>query len=88
MMAIGRLVDIPHSKLAIMVHVNPTRIAGFRPNVSDALPHITAVRHCARENTADVMPAHFGTFFLSTPKLSIISGWRDQRRNMKGGDMD
>jgi hypothetical protein len=73
--AIGRLVDMPHNKLENMVHVRPIKIAGFRPNLSDALPQSTAVRHCEREKTADVMPAHFATFLLSTPKLSIISGY-------------
>ena len=33
------------------------------------------MRHCEREKTADVIPAHFATCFLSIPKLSIISGW-------------
>lgn len=73
--AIGRVVDMPHNKLENMVQVRPIKIAGFRPNLSDALPHITAVRHCEREKTADVMPAHFATFSLSIPKLSIISGY-------------
>ena len=73
--AIGRLVDIPHINDESMVQVRPTRIVGFRPNLSDALPQRMAVRHCEREKTADAMPAHFATFFLSIPKLSIISGW-------------
>ncbi len=72
--AIGKLLDIPHINDVIMVSVNAVRIAGFRPNVSDALPHITPVKDCARENTADVIPAHLATFALSIPKLSIISG--------------
>jgi len=72
--AIGRLVDIPHIKVESIVQVRPIKIAGFRPNLSDALPQSTAVRHCEREKTAEVIPAHFATFFLSIPKLSIISG--------------
>jgi hypothetical protein len=58
----------------IMVAVKPIRIVGFRPNLSEARPHRIAVRHCESEKTADVIPAHFATSFLSTPKLSIISG--------------
>src|SRR6187402_1119825 len=73
--AMGRLVDIPHSIQDIIVNVRPIKTVGLRPNLSEALPHIIAVRHCERENEAEVMPAHFATFFLSTPKLSIISGY-------------
>jgi hypothetical protein len=72
--AMGKLVDTPHSKLANMVQVKPIRMAGLRPNLSEALPHITAVRHCEREKTPEVIPAHFAMFFFSMPKLSIISG--------------
>jgi hypothetical protein len=72
--AIGKLMDIPHSKVHIMVHVKPKRIVGFRPNMSEALPQRIAVVHCENEKTADVIPAHLATFFSSTPKLSIISG--------------
>jgi len=72
--AIGKLVDIPHNKVENMVSVNPIKMVGFRPSLSEALPQITAVVHCDNEKTADVIPAHFATFFLSTPKLSIISG--------------
>lgn len=57
-----------------MVHVKPNRIVGFRPKTSEALPQMIAVVHCAREKTADVIPAQLPTFFLGTPKLSIISG--------------
>jgi len=70
---------MPHSKLDIMVQVRPIKIEGFRPNLSDARPHRIAVQHCEREKTAAVMPAHFATFFLSMPKLSIISGYRHVR---------
>jgi len=70
----GRVVDIPQIKVEIMVQVRPIKIAGFRPNMSDALPQRTAVVHCERENTAEVMPAHFATSFFFMPKLSIISG--------------
>ena len=72
--AVGRFVDMPHSKLDSIVHNSPVRMAGLRPNLSEALPHSTAVRHCEREKTPDVMPAHFAMFFFSMPKLSIISG--------------
>jgi len=72
--AIGRVVDIPHITLVIMVNVRPIKIVGFLPNLSDARPQTIAVRHCESEKTADVMPAHLGTSFLSMPKLSIISG--------------
>jgi hypothetical protein len=34
MIAIGKLVDTPHSKLANIVQVKPVRIAGLRPNLS------------------------------------------------------
>ena len=74
MIAIGRLIDIPHIRLHIMVHVKPKRIVGFRPNMSEALPQMIAVVHCDNEKTADVIPAHLATFFSSMPKLSIISG--------------
>lgn len=74
MIAIGNVVDIPQISVQTMVQVKPIRMVGFLPNLSDALPQSTAVKHCDREKTADVRPAHFGTFFLSMPKLSIISG--------------
>jgi hypothetical protein len=73
-MAIGRLDDMPHIKLNNMVHVRLVKMTGLRPNLSEALPQRTAVRHCEMEKTADVMPAHFATSLLVTPKLSIISG--------------
>ncbi len=73
-MAIGKVVDIPHNNVVTMVNVNAVRIAGFRPNVSEALPPLTPVKDCERENTADVIPAHLATFSPSPPKLSIISG--------------
>jgi hypothetical protein len=85
--AIGRVVDIPHNKLENMVQVRPIKIEGLRPNLSDALPQRIAVAHCEREKTADVMPAHFATFFLSIPKLSIISGYCHVRRWYKAGIM-
>ena len=73
--AIGRLVDMPQSKPDSMVQINPARIAGLRPNLSEARPQSTAVRHCESEKTPEVIPAHFAMFFLSMPKLSIISGF-------------
>jgi hypothetical protein len=73
--AIGKVVDRPHIKLNNKVHVSPINMDGFRPNLSEALPQSTAVTHCAREKTADVMPAHFATSLFSTPKPSIISGY-------------
>jgi hypothetical protein len=73
--AIGRLVDRPHIKLKSKVKVRPVNIVGFRPILSESLPHIMAVTHCEREKTADTMPAHRATSFFSTPKLSIISGY-------------
>jgi hypothetical protein len=69
-----------------MVQVRPTKIAGFRPNLSDALPQSTAVRHCESEKTAEVMPAHFATFFLSIPKLSIISGCQELSKLHRWGE--
>jgi hypothetical protein len=72
--AIGKLTDIPHTRLTIMVQNKPNKMVSFRPNLSEALPHMMAVVHCDNEKTADVMPAHLATFFSSTPKLSIISG--------------
>lgn len=74
MIAIGRLVDVPHSNVHIMVHVKPNKIVGFRPNVSEALPQMIAVVHCDNEKAADVIPAHLATLFSLIPKLSIISG--------------
>jgi hypothetical protein len=75
-MAIGRVVDMPQSKVQHKVQVRPVKIAGFRPNLSEALPHKMAVVHCESEKTADVIPAHLATSFFLTPKLSIISGFR------------
>lgn len=71
----GRLEDMPHIKHEIMVNVSPVRTVGLRPNLSEARPQITAVRHCESEKAADVIPAHHATCFFSTPKLSIISGY-------------
>lgn len=72
--AMGRLVDIPQNKVENMVQVSAVKMAGLRPNRSEALPQMIAVTHWEREKTADVMPAHCATSFFSTPKLSIISG--------------
>ena len=72
--AIGRLLDMPQRRLAIMVHVNPSRIDGLRPKLSDALPHRMAVRHCEREKTPETSPDHFPMSLFRTPKLSIIAG--------------
>jgi hypothetical protein len=52
------------------------RIAGFLPILSDARPQGTAVKHCESEKVAAVMPAHLATSFFSTPKFSIISGYK------------
>lgn len=57
-----------------MVLTNPIRMMGFLPNLSDAVPHGTAVALCDIENMAPVMPAHRATSFFSMPKLAIISG--------------
>lgn len=73
-MAIGRLVDTPQIIKQIMVLASPTKITGLRPNLSDALPHGTAVMLCDKEKTEPVMPAHRATSVFSTPKLCIISG--------------
>jgi len=73
-MAMVSELDMPQSRLVIIVNVRPNIIVGLRPNLSEALPQIMAVKHCANEKTADVIPAHFATSFLRTPKLSIISG--------------
>lgn len=43
--AIGSEVDIPHTKLVIMVMFKPTKIVGFRPNLSEARPQKIAVKH-------------------------------------------
>ena len=74
MIAIGRLVDMPHSKVHIMVHVKPNKMTGFRPNISEALPQMIAVEDCDKEKAADVIPAHLATFSSLTPNPSIISG--------------
>lgn len=58
-----------------MVSVRPANIVGLRPNLSEARPQMTAVRHWESEKTAEVIPAHLATSFFSMPKLSIISGW-------------
>lgn len=81
--AIGSEVEIPQARLVSMVKVNPSRIIGLRPNLSEARPHRIAVRPWESENTAEVMPAHFATSFFSTPKLSIISGWTEVSRRTR-----
>jgi hypothetical protein len=73
-MAMVRLVDMPHSKKQTMVLARPQRMMGLRPKVSEALPQATAVTLCEMEKMAPVKPAHLATSFLSTPKLAIISG--------------
>jgi hypothetical protein len=70
----ARLVDMPQTKKPIMVQKRPMRMMGFLPNLSDALPHATAVALWDKEKTDPVMPAHLATSVLSTPKLAIISG--------------
>ena len=84
MTAIGSDVDMPQNRLDNIVIVNPTRIVGFRPNLSEARPQITAVVHCESEKAALVIPAHLATFFFSIPKLSIISGYGHVSMNRKG----
>ena len=56
MIAHVRDVEKPHKILMIIVEVKPHRITGFRPNMSDALPHTMAVIHWLRLNTALVIP--------------------------------
>ena len=73
-MAMGRLVDMPHTRKQIMVQARPQRMMGLRPNLSDALPQATAVRLWEMEKMAPVKPAHLATSVWSTPKLAIISG--------------
>jgi hypothetical protein len=73
-MAMGRLVDMPHRRKQHMVLARPTRMTGFRPNLSDALPQATAVILWDTEKMAPVKPAHLAISFFSTPKLAIISG--------------
>jgi hypothetical protein len=73
-MAMKRLVETPQIMKQIMVLNNPIRMIGFLPNLSDALPHATAVILCDIEKMAPVKPAHLATSFFSTPKLAIISG--------------
>lgn len=55
-MAQGRDVENPHKTLMIMVDTRPSRMTGFRPKKSDALPHIIAVQHWLRLKTALVIP--------------------------------
>lgn len=86
--AMGRDVASPQSNEQIMVQVRPIRIVGFRPNLSEALPQSMAVRHCDRENTAEVIPAYFGTSSLAIPKLSIISGCKMSVTGIGGGGSD
>ena len=50
-----RFGEKPHKTLMIMVEVSPSKITGFRPKTSDALPHNMAVRHWLMLNTALVM---------------------------------
>jgi hypothetical protein len=73
-MAQGKLVDRPQKMLVKIVMNMPVMTIGFRPKRSDAWPHRIAVQHWEKLNTALVIPAHFATFILSMPKLSIISG--------------
>jgi len=75
MIAIGRVVDMPQNIEVIMVAVRPSKMVGFRPILSDVLPHNIAVVAWESEKTAEVIPAHFGISFRATPKLSIISGY-------------
>ena len=72
--AMARLVDMPQIMKQIMVLVRPINITGLRPILSDNLPQGTAVKLWESENMDPVMPAHFATWFFSTPKLWIISG--------------
>lgn len=58
MIAHVRDVEKPHNILMIIVEVSPSRITGFRPNMSDALPHIMAVTLWLRLNTALVIPTN------------------------------
>lgn len=51
-------VEKPHNILMIIVEVSPNRITGFRPNMSDARPHIMAVTLWLRLNTALVIPVY------------------------------
>ena len=72
--AIGKLVDMPQIMKHIIVLIKPKHIVGFRPMVSEAFPHGTAVTLCDNEKTAPVKPAHLATLSFGMPKLSIISG--------------
>lgn len=72
--AIHKLVDTPHIMKQVMVLISPIKMIGFLPNLSDALPHGTAVALCDIEKMAPVMPAHLAISVFSTPKLAIISG--------------
>lgn len=73
-MAIGRLVDIPHVMKHNIVLTRPIRMVGLRPKLSDAHPQGTAVMLWQTENVAPTKPAHRATLSFSTPKLLIISG--------------
>ena len=74
LIAMAKLLDMPHITKHIMVLSRPTRMTGFRPKRSDARPQGTAVMLCDMEKTAPVKPAHRATSSLGTPKLRIISG--------------
>lgn len=73
-MAMGRLVDMPHIMKQIIVQSKPLIRMGFRPYLSAALPQPTAVMDWAKEKTEDVSPAHFATLFWGTPKLLTMAG--------------
>lgn len=57
MIAIGRLVDTPQTTKKVIVDIKPIMTVGFLPNLSEALPHGTAVQLWDSENAAEVMPA-------------------------------
>ena len=72
--AMGRLVENPHINMVTMVLNKPSRIMGFLPKRSEAIPHGIPVKACEIEKTAEVRPAQRAMSFSGTPNDSIISG--------------
>ena len=56
-MAINSERENPKSRDAVMVHISPSIITGFRPKQSEARPQITPVTHWLSEKLAEVIPA-------------------------------
>jgi len=69
-----RFFEKPKRTLELMAHVIANSMIGFLPYLSLARPQEMAVKAWLMENTALIIPAHFGTSFLGMLKDSIISG--------------